>query len=269
MGHISGGIGSKEIKTFAVLDQIRSVLGGSAVTHFGFLESHDNLIKSAGNDLAQQHFLEPISNGPGFDAYRHAGGVHSYLFDPNYAMYLLGEDSTNYRFGNGSEDEPFSLGMWIQPTDLSSAGVGLMTLMAVYDDNAARQWRWQISADNDQVIEFFDETGTASEIGQATTQTVDLAWTFVVMTYDGTEGAPVIAFYQDAVADATTTTSETNTYVAMEDLGAKLTIGADLSSNMPVNVFDGRIALPFITGTALTAANVTTLYGLGRQLMGV
>ena len=68
-----------------------------------------------------------------------------------------------------------------------------------------------------------------------------------------------------AVAD---TDIDDATYVDMEDLGGPLMIGAADDNAAPANEFTGRIALPFICGKALSAANVAAIKGLGDQLLG-
>ncbi len=262
--HISGGTapGAAAVaaKPYTQLDNIITALGSTKTTLFPFWETADDLVRSYKENY---HTLVPTSNGPGFDALRHSGGTHSYLFDPNNSMYLLGEDSTDYTFGDGSTDNAFSVGMWILPYDITS-----VTLMAKYDTNSKREWRFYINGSNKLVFDIFDEADK-SEIGTSTTSVTANQWTFVVHTYDGTETAPVVAFYQNATADATTSTTETNAYTAMDDTAVKLTIGADLATDVPLQPFNGRIALPFIAGKELSSTNVTDIYNYGKVLMGI
>lgn len=261
---ISGGQSRVDpVQTFKLLDQIITTLGSTKTTLFPFMEASDDLVRSYKENY---HTLVPTSNGPGFDPFKHPGGLNSYLFDPNYSMYLLGNDHGDYTFkGSGNEDEPFSVGMWILPYDVTA-----VTLMAKYDTNSKREWRLYINGSSKLVFEFYDESQTATETGTSTTSVTANQWTFVVHTYDGTEDAPVVAFYQNATADATVATTEAGgTYINMEDLTAPLTIGADLVTDVPAQPFNGRIALPFVAGKKLSAAEVTTLYGVGRTLIGV
>lgn len=261
---ISGGQSRVDpVQTFKLLDQIITTLGSTKTTLFPFFEATDDLVRSYKENY---HTLVPTSNGPGFDPFKHPGGLNSYLFDPNYSMYLKGEDHGDYTFKTSgqNEDDPFSVGMWILPYDITA-----VTLIAKYDTNSKREWRLYINGSNKLVFDLYDEDGDRTEIGTSTTSVTANQWTFVVHTYDGTETAPVVAFYQNATADATTSTSETNSYVNMEDLTAPLTIGADLATDVPAQPFNGRIALPFVAGKKLSAAEVTTLYGIGRTLIGV
>ena len=55
----------------------------------------------------------------------------------------------------------------------------------------------------------------------------------------------------------------------MVDGAGAFGVGGQIRAGSVEQEFEGRIALPFITGKALTAANVTTLYGLGRTLLGI
>ncbi len=262
--HISGGSlgggASAAAKPIVALDTIITTLGSTKTTFFPFFESQDDLVRSYKENY---HTLIPTSNGPGFDALMH-NGVHSYLFDPNYSMYLLGEDSTDYDPGDGTTDEPFSIGCWVLPYDITSVDI-----MAKYDTNSQRTWKLGVNGSNKVTFEQFDENATASEIFVSTTSITANQWTMLTWVYDGGETAPVIAFYQNTTVDATVDTTETNTYVAMENNAAKLTIGASLATDNPASMFNGRIALPFIAGKQLTSANVTTIYGAGRVLLGI
>lgn len=262
MTHLVGGASRRDpVPTFKLLDQMITVLGSTKTTLFPLLESTGDLVRSYKESY---HTLVPTTNGPGFDPYRHVGGVHSYLLNPAYDMYLLGEDSGDYTFkGTGNEDDPFSVGMWILPFDVTAT-----VLMAKYDDNSKREWRFAIDGSSKLTFLLFDESVDKQELGTSTTSVTANQWTFVVLTYDGGETAPVLGIYQDAVADATVGTTETSDYVNMEDLTAPLTICASLATGVPYAPFNGRIALPFVCGKKLTAANVTTLYGIGKALIG-
>ena len=88
-------------------------------------------------------------------------------------------------------------------------------------------------------------------------------------SYDGGETAPVVNLYVDGALANDGSTAETGSYVAMENTAAPLTIGCSGVTATPVAEFHGRIALPFITGKALSAAEVTELYGIMKPMMGV
>lgn len=255
-------------RTFKYLDDIVAILGSTKTTFWPFLESQDD----NRDDLELYSYKESIhtlaGNGDAtepFYPYRHVGGVHSLSFDGGENQFLSSADHADFTFkGSGNEDDPFSIGLWMLPRDTSS-----VTFMAKYDTNVAREWRFQINASNKLIIELYDEDVDKTEIGTSTTSVTANQWTFVVITYDGTETAPVVGFYQNATKDATTDTTEVAGYINMEDLGTALTIGADLATGSAANEFTGRIALPFICGKELTAADVSSLYTTGKTLLGL
>ncbi|KKL84608.1 hypothetical protein LCGC14_1963040 [marine sediment metagenome] len=76
-----------------------------------------------------------------------------------------------------------------------------------------------------------------------------------------------MVLYVDGAA-VTDVDTDDATYVDMEDLGGPLMIGATDDNAAPASEFTGRIALPFICGKALSAANVAALKGIGDQLLG-
>jgi hypothetical protein len=118
----------------------------------------------------------------------------------------------------------------------------------------------------------YDENQTAEEGVQTDVALSTRQWYFGVGTYSGVGGnggavADGMILYVDGAAVADVDTNDA-TYVDMEDLGGNLIIGATGDLAAPADEFTGRIALPFVTGQALSAANVAALYGLGRQLLG-
>ena len=259
MGSLAG---TREIRTFKLLEQMLDIMGTTKTSFFPMLESNEDEVKAY---KESSHTLTATSGGPGFDAYRHVGGVNSLLFDATNSMYLLGPDHADFEFGNGTIDAAFSVGMWILPYDITN-----VTLMAKYDVGGIdREWKIELSGTSKIEIALFDEDADRTEIGASSTAVTTDVWTFVVVTYDGDETDPAVAYYQNAAIDGNTTTAETNSYVAMEAGATPFTIGAHLSSSVPQQPFDGRVALPFVCGKELIQAEVTMLYNMGRTLLGV
>jgi len=200
-----------------------------------------------------------------FAPIEHPGRMHSYHFHPTGDHHLAGIDSAAYTFGAATEDAAFSCGCWILPNDITS-----VTIMGKYDaGGTAREWRLFIDANSKLSLELYDESADTTEIGVTSTSITLGQWAFVVMTYDGTETAPVVTFYLNGEADGDGTTTETGAYVAMEDTATPLTVGCDGTTAAPANEFHGRIALPFIAGKALTAAEVSSLYEVTKPMMGL
>lgn len=190
-------------------------------------------------------------------------GLFSYHFHPTGDHHLAGIDHANYTFGDGSVDAAFSVGAWIRPNAIVSN-----TIMAKYSATV-REWRFWIDADGKLDLELYDESADTTEIAASTAALTLGQMQFVVATYDGGETAPVVNLYVDGVLANDGSTTETGAYVAMEDTATPLTVGCSGVTATPVNEFHGRIALPFITGKELTAAEVASLYALMNPMVGI
>src|SRR3990167_8932243 len=256
--------------TFVLLNQIVTILGGTQMSFWPFLNGvgGNTYPYGSGNDgilaALNASTLELV-----FDPVRHPGGIHSYMNDSATAN-LAAADNANFSFGDGSIDSPFSIGIWV----LMQEALGTeRALMAKYGETAvAKEYWFGITTAGKLQMVLLDESvvGDATEVALSTgTAITPWIWQFCVMTYDGGETAPVVTLSINATSVHDGTTAETNAYVAMEDLAAALTIGMDGVAATPLNVFQGRLALPFITGKALTAAEIASLYSIGQQLLGL
>jgi len=270
--HISGGLGSKDIKTFALLDQFITVLGATKPTLFPFLESVGG--GTAGNtDIwnykGAAHYVQCVDEVPGaitlqteFSPYRHIGGVHSYEFESGGNQYLQGEDSTDYEFASNAD---FSVGAFIFPRDITTVAV-----LAKYDVNSLREWKLGLDGSSKIELEVFDETNDQSRIGASDTAVTVNQWSFVCATTDNNDDNNAHIFYLNGVADGSGNSESGAAYANSPGTNAVLTIGACHNTTPAVTeLFTGRIALPFVTGTELSAANVLTLYGIGKTLLGL
>lgn len=260
----------RTLPTFELLDQIVTILGGTKLGFWPFLNGvgGNTYPYGSGNDgillAINTSTIELI-----FDPFRLPGGVHAYMNDSATAN-LAAADNAAFSFGDGSVDSPFSCGAWI----LMQEGLGTArSIMAKYGSTAgAKEWDFRFGTDGKLVMELLDESvvGDASEIAtSAGTALTPWIWQFVTMTYDGGETAPVINLYINATSVHDGSSAETNAYVAMEDLGASLMIGARDATGSAAQVFQGRFALPFVTGKALSAAEISTIYSIGRRLLGL
>lgn len=79
----------------------------------------------------------------------------------------------------------------------------------------------------------------------------------------------VVNLYVDGELVNDGATTESGSYVAMENTAAPLTVGCSGVTALPVAEFHGRIAMPFVAGKALTAAEVASLYEIYQSLLGV
>lgn len=269
--HSGPGMATKELKTFALLDQIVSVLGSTKSTFFPFLESTGGSLvedpirsyKNNAHDLISRDEAGVLTLEAQFSPYMHVGGVHSYDFDAASQQYLFGTADTNTGFPSNAD---FSVGAWIYPRDITS-----VTILSKYDVANKREWRMMLDGSSKVSLEVLDETegDNGTRIGASDTAVATDIWSFVVATTDNNDDDLAQIFYINGAADGSGN-SLTGTYNDSPDSSGELTIGATLNTAAAVTaLFEGRIALPFVTGKELTAANVSTLYGIGKTLLGL
>ena len=275
MGHISGGLIQKGPRTFALLDQFVSVLGTTKTHFFPFLtgvdDSRDDYeLESYGEGVVVEQVLATGDATEPFYSVRHVGGVHSLSFDAAENQYLLGADAASWSYGNGTTtDAAFSIGMFILPKDITS--VDLLAKWDIQGGAEDREYKLGIDGSNKLRLDLYDDNANAAEIATGGTAIVLNKWQFVVATYNGVQGTSAnagISLYIDAAAE-TETLTDSGTYVAMQAGGENPTIAASLTTNAIAAGFTGRIALPFMCGAELSAANVATLKGIGTTLIGL
>lgn len=186
-------------------------------------------------------------------------------------------DAASHTFGNGTVDEPFSVGAWIMPSTKSDN-----TIMSKFGSTAnAEEWKWGLAATTGALyLELHDASASTTEIGTANGAQSNFVsdgspdlhqWSLCVATYDGTETAPKITHYINArdVSNASRDSVESGAYVAMEDTATPLLIAASDVTGTPTEEFHGYMAFPFLCGKELTAAEVRELYEItGRMVLG-
>lgn len=254
-------------QTPAMLNALLAILGSTKPSLWPFLESKGTLVAgiSVGDFSAAETAGAAEALEDDFAPYQHAGGVHSYHFHPTGDHHLAGIDHDNFSFGDGAADSPFSVGAWICPNAIATN-----VILAKYDSAGnLEEWRLFIDANGKLSLELHDASASATEIAVSDAALSLGQWVFVVATYDGNEAAPVVNLYVNGTLVNDGATTETDAYVAMENTAAPLTLGCSGVTALPVAEFHGRIALPFLTGKALTAAEVAQLYELGGVLLGV
>jgi hypothetical protein len=183
---------------------------------------------------------------------------------------MAAADDADYSFGNGTVDVPFSCGIWVKVNEALGTA---RSLVAKYGTTATlREYDFRFNTSGQLVLELYDESADTTEIATAADGVVltPFTWAFCVATYDGGETDPRIHLYINAVdQNAAGLSTETGAYVSMEDTAAVLMVGSRDAVATAAQVFQGRYALPFVTGKELTQAEVTSLYGIGRALLGV
>lgn len=232
-------------------------LTGFGTDVFPYGEGNDGLV-GLPNDAAVEAEYDPIPL---------PGGIHAYYFDSDQDNHISFADNVAYSHGNGTVDTAASWGAWIYPTE------ALGTQRTIWGKHlgAAEEYDFRFDTSGNLELELHDAGASATEIGTGASDViVPFAWNFVVATYDGDEVTPAVHLYRNAVdSNSDGETTESGTYVAMEDGAAIPMIGARNSLAAPAQEFEGYMALPFQTGVELTQANVDGLYQIGRKLIGL
>ena len=182
---------------------------------------------------------------------------------PTGDHHLAGLDHADLSFAGTAG---LSLGAWIRPNTVTNNAI-----IAKYDvAGADREYRLWLDAASKLDFEMYDDTANATEIAiSAATDITQGHMQFVVATYDGTAATPTVYLYVNGTAVNDGTTTETGLFVDMIPGATPLTVGCAGVTATPTFEFHGRIALPFLTGKALTAAEVTSLYKITAPMVGI
>ena len=250
-----------------ISNAIMAVLGTTAPSFWPFYEKTGILVSglSAGDLIPSETAAAAEALEDDFAPLLHIGGVHSYHFHPTGDHHFAGIDHANYSFGDGTVDSAFSVGAWVCPNAIATN-----VIIGKHDSAGAKEeWRFFIDSNGKLSLELHDASASATEIAISDDALTLGQWVFVSASYDGGQAAPVVNLYVNGVLVNDGTTTEAGSYVAMENTTAPLTLGCSGVTATPVAEFHGRVALPFVTGSALTAAQMLQLHDYGSVLLGV
>ncbi len=266
MGFSGGGLGSKAIKTFDLLDQIVTILGSTKLAFYPYLTAIGTDVHpyGSGNDALVGTAQAAVEAG--YDPIP-LNGIHALYNDESASRYIDLGDDADY---SHEADTAFSIGAWVYMTEaLGSA----RTIISCFGSTSAQEeYDLRLDTSGFPVLELHDASASATEVATSDDAVTPFIWQHVVATYNGVAGGSAnagIALYINGAAVSAITLSDSGAYVAMEDAGSNTAIGARDTDGTAAQEFEGYMALPFIAGTELTAANVSALYGLSRLLVGV
>lgn len=133
-------------------------------------------------------------------------------------------DSSLISFGNGANDDPFSVFMWIYLYDNDSAqNLAGFFSMPVIDEY--REWYFYLTNSMQLGVRLIDESTDGSINSFSTTAIFNTdQWYQVGFTYDGSESKNGLNLWING-QNATSTRSEGGSYIAMEDQSLDLYIG--------------------------------------------
>lgn len=175
-------------------------------------------------------------------------------FNGTYAVEI--DDNAKHSFGDGTNDEPFSLSAFVYVT----ATAGIQTIMSKYDTSNKREWFFDINADEKLDFVLYDESATAWA-RRLSSNALTAGWHWVQGTYDGGGGSSAASgmkLYVDG-ALVSSAASYSNTYTAMENLTANAVIGAQYSAGTLTYYWQDKVDNVAIFKKELTGAEITAI----------
>lgn len=170
-------------------------------------------------------------------------------------------DVDGLSFGDGTRDEPFSVVVLCKP----DANDAIMRLVAKRESTSADEWSLSLDSDGKVTIYLVDESRSANLSSTGPTG-VGTAWALVAAVYDGSGAASGLTLYQDGLKVAASF-SGSGTYLAMENVAARLHIGAMYAAKQ--NFFDGQIALVGVSAKAHSANDIWAIKELCNSYFGL
>ena len=192
------------------------------------------------------------------------GNVPVVTFNGKDEMALT-PDSDYWSRGDGSSDQAFSVGLWINPS-------GIGTLLSKYGPTGGGQWFVEISTSSRPQITAFDQSAgvMAARVGRDTVPFN--RWTFLLFRYNGVGGPRAMLGVEIFVNGTPVELGRANnpSYVSMEDTDQMVALGVRGANSM---FFTGQMAGghcgPIFTGKYLSYSEVAKLYDLCGGLLGI
>lgn len=175
---------------------------------------------------------------------------------------LSTSDADYWSRGDGSNDEPLSIGGWVYLGGTDNGSI----FSKFRGSDAQREWYWRLDVGKPTLALRDQSAGAEAKIVFDAALSAS-TWHHIVFTYDGRGGATAADGMEGYVnGEAATFTRFNNAnYVAMENHGAEPTIGAMyLGADWYNAKLAGGFAGPFFTHKELSAAEAESLYNLVR-----
>jgi hypothetical protein len=203
-----------------------------------------------------------LKNGAIFaSGYVTSGNGQGFSFDGVDDYVDCGDDSI-FTFGDGIEDNPFSLVAWINSPGITSP----FSAIIAKDDGTNREYNVGVLPSGKVRIFIKDQGGQSQQSIDSTNTVTDSLWHFIVATYDGRGGADAadgFNLYIDGALETPTNTIK-QSYTAMSDTIAPVTIGKYAVTGYQ---FTGEIDEAAIWNRALTPTEVQSIYDAGTAGM--
>ena len=189
-------------------------------------------------------------------AENNAIGDYVFDFDAASSDYIDCGDSDNFSFGNGTTDSPFSVSAWINITATTSQGI----VTKYGSSTSLREWLFYTTGGKIRLLLW---GGSTNNIATSSTVLSTNTWYHVVCTYDGRGGSTAydgINIYLNSILESVTKNG--GSYTAMSNTSQPVQIATHSGGSF----LDGSISNVSIWNTALTGADVETLYNYGSPI---
>jgi hypothetical protein len=175
-------------------------------------------------------------------------------FDGTYAVEI--DDNSKHSFGDGTVDKPLSISALIYVTATAARQV----IIAKYDTGDKREWLLDIDASEKLDFVLYDESADAWA-RRTSSSALAAGWHWVQATYDGRGGSAAgsgMKLYVDGSL-VSSVAAYLGTYVAMENLTAKTTIGAYYAAGVLGLYYQDKVDNVAIFKKELTSAEITAI----------
>jgi hypothetical protein len=189
------------------------------------------------------------------------GQIDDALYFDGVNDYVDFGDASSFSFGDGTDDNPFTLSAWIKTTGSPASFAGIISKDLDYPN---REYTLGMLPSGKLRIFIKDQGGNNQQSIDSTNSVTDDFWHFVVATYDGRGGsnaADGLNLYIDGALETPTNVIK-QTYTAMKDTGAPLRIGK--YANSPNLHFKGDIDEFTLWDKSLTLGEIQNLYSDGQ-----
>ncbi len=172
-------------------------------------------------------------------------------------------NNTRYSFNAASLlDLPFSVGA----VALATAAATTRTMLSKYDASTNNEWRFIVNSTHLLDLELTDASAAVAVLRASNSAITEGAIQHFAATYSGLGGATAmngVLLYVNGAAVASTATNNAS-YVAMENHTALLGVGRDSPGG--ARLMNGQLALTWLSGVQLAAAEIADIYNLCKDL---
>ena len=166
--------------------------------------------------------------------------------------YLDLGDSDDFSFGDGSNDLPFSISVWVKLDDMTGSNKSIISKLNAITDG---EYLLFYNSSNEEFrFSIYDGSQTAWIRARSSVINNENEWYHLVVTYDGSKLQSGLKMYINGSLD--TLNDSSGTYYGVENTIAPLQVGTYDSTNY----FEGNIADVRLYDAELSSSDVSELY---------